>query len=333
MAILRDAALRPLLRMRICVVALSLFAAAPALAQTWPDKPVRLIVGFAAGGPTDVAARVVGDKLAETWGKPVIVENVTGAAGNVAADRVAKAAPDGYTLFAAASATIVTNPNLYQKLTFDPVKDFAPITQVGFTPNLLVVPTDLPVKSVAELVAHARANPGTLTFGSAGVGTSQHLAGELFKTMAGIDIQHVPYRGIAAAIPDLLAGRISFAFGNITTMTPLVREGKLRALAVTSFRRWPSVPDMPTMIELGFRDFESSAWFALMAPAGTPAAIIDKLHRETVGILARPDVRKRLDEIGMEPIGNTPAEFAAAIAAETPQWAKVIKDAGIKAGE
>ena len=333
MAILRDAALRPLLRMRICVVALSLFAAAPALAQTWPDKPVRLIVGFAAGGPTDVAARVVGDKLAETWGKPVIVENVTGAAGNVAADRVAKAAPDGYTLFAAASATIVTNPNLYQKLTFDPVKDFAPITQVGFTPNLLVVPTDLPVKSVAELVAHARANPGTLTFGSAGVGTSQHLAGELFKTMAGIDIQHVPYRGIAAVMPDLLAGRLTMVFGNISAVWPLVREGRLRALAVTSPRRSAAVPDLPTMIEQGFAGFDSTAWFALMAPAGTPATIVEKLHRETVRVLALPEVRKRFDDLGMEAIGNTPAEFAAVIAAETPQWAKVIQAAGIKASD
>jgi tripartite-type tricarboxylate transporter receptor subunit TctC len=314
------------------VVALVMMTAGAAHAQdNYPDKPIRVLVGFAAGGPADVAARVVGERLSEAWGRPVIVENVTGAAGNVAAERVAKAVPDGYTLLAAASATIVTNPNLYQKLGFDPVKDFAPITQIAYTPNLLAVPVDLPVKSVAELVAYARAQPGKVTFGSAGVGTSQHLAGELFKTMAGIDTTHVPYRGIAAVMPDLLAGRITMVFGNITAVLPLVREGRLRALAVTSARRWTSVPDLPTMIEAGYKDFDSTAWFALMAPSGTPQPIIDKLHRETVRLLARPEIRKRFEDIGMEAIGNTPAEFAAAIAAETPQWAKVIKDAGVKA--
>ncbi len=312
------------------LLGLTLLSAASA--QTYPDKPIRLLVGFAAGGPTDVAARVVGERLAESFGKPVIVENITGAAGNIAADRVAKSAPDGYTLLAAASATIVTNINLYQKLTFDPVKDFAPIAQVATTPNILVVPNDLPAKSVAELVAHARANPG-LTFGSAGTGTSQHLAGELFKTMAKIEIQHVPYRGIAAVVPDLLGGRLGLVFGNITAMLPLVREGKVRALAITSPKRWPSVPDLPTMIEEGFADFDSSAWFGLMAPAGTTAAIIEKLHEETVRALARPEIRKRFDDLGMTAIGNTPAEFAAVIAAETPQWAKVIRDAGIKPAE
>jgi tripartite-type tricarboxylate transporter receptor subunit TctC len=317
--------------LRCGLVALSVLAAGAAVAQSYPDRPIRLLVGFAAGGPADVMARLVGDKIAEAWGKPVIVENVTGGAGNVAADRVAKAAPDGYTLMAAASATIVTNPSLYQKLGFDPVKDFAPITQAVYTPNLLAVPADLPVKSVAELAAYARAQPGKVTFGSAGVGTSQHLAGELFKTMAGIDITHVPYRGIAAAMPDLLAGRITMVFGNITAVLPLVRDGRLRALAVTSPRRWASVPDLPTMIEEGYKDFDSTAWFGLMAPAGTPQPIIDRIHRETVRILALPEIRKRFDEIGMEAIGNTPAEFAAVIAAETPQWAKVIKDAGVKA--
>jgi tripartite-type tricarboxylate transporter receptor subunit TctC len=313
------------------LVALSLLVTGTAAAQDYPDRPIRLLVGFAAGGPADVMARLVGDKLAEVWGKPVIVENITGGAGNVAADRVAKAAPDGYTLMAAASATIVTNPSLYPKLGFDPVKDFAPITQAVYTPNLLAVPADLPVNSVAELVAYARAQPGKVTFGSAGVGTSQHLAGELFKTMAGIDITHVPYRGIAAVMPDLLAGRISMVFGNITAVLPLVRDGRLRALAVTSPRRWASVPDLPTMIEVGYKDFDSTAWFGLMAPAGTPQPIIDRIHQEAVRILARPDIRKRFEEIGMEAIGNTPGEFAAVIAAETPQWAKVIKDAGVKA--
>jgi len=304
-----------------------------ATAQTYPDKPIRILVGFAAGGPADISARLIADRFAEAWGQPVVVENVTGAAGNLATDRVAKAAPDGYTLLLAASATIVTNPSLYQKLPFDPVKDLAPVTQICFTPNILAVPTDVPAKSVTELVAFVRAHPGALTYGSAGVGTSQHLAGELFKTMAGIDIQHVPYRGIAAVMPDLLGGRLTMAFGNISAILPLVREGKLRALAVSSPRRSASVPDLPTMIEAGFAGFDSTAWFALMVPAGTPQPIIEKLHHETVRILGLPEVRKRFDALGMEPVGNTPAEFAAEIARETPQWAKVIRDAGIKAGE
>jgi tripartite-type tricarboxylate transporter receptor subunit TctC len=317
----------------LVVAALALFASGDAPAQTYPDKPIRILVGFAAGGPADISARLLADRLAEAWGQPVVVENVTGAAGNLATDRVAKAAPDGHTLLLAASATIVTNPSLYQKLPFDPVKDLAPITQICFTPNILAVPTDVPAKSVTELVAFVRTHPGALTYGSAGVGTSQHLAGELFKTLAGIDIQHVPYRGIAAVMPDLLGGRLTMAFGNISAILPLVRDGKLRALAVSSPRRSASVPDLPTMIEAGFPGFDATAWFALMAPAGTPVAIIEKLHRETVRILALPEVRKRFDTLGMEPVGNTPAEFAAEIARETPQWAKVIRDAGIKPAE
>jgi tripartite-type tricarboxylate transporter receptor subunit TctC len=316
----------------IALLALALLTS-NVLAQGYPDKPIRILVGFAAGGPADITARLIGDRLSETWGKPVIVENLTGAAGNLATDRVAKSAPDGYTLLAAASATIVTNPSLYQKLPFDPVKDLAPITQAVYTPNILAVHPDVPARSVQELVAYAKANPGKLSFGSAGPGTSQHLAGELFKTMAGIDIQHVPYRGIAAVMPDLIGGRLTMAFGNISAVLPLVRDGKLRALAVTSARRYGSVPNLPTMIEAGFPNFDSTAWFGLMAPAGTPTDIIDKLHRESVRILALPDVRKRFDELGIEVIGNTPAEFAAAIAAETPQWAKVIRDAGIKPTE
>ena len=313
--------------------ALALQITGVASAQTYPSRPLTMVVPFSAGGPTDTIGRIMAERMRGPLGQTVIVENVTGAAGNVATERVAKSAPDGYTLLAAASATIVTNPGLYARLNFDPVKDLAPITQIVTTPNLLVVPNDLPVKSVAELVAYAKAQSGKLSFGSAGVGTSQHLAGELFRTMAGIDLQHVPYRGIAATVPDLLAGRLTMVFGNISAMQPLYREGKARALAVTSPQRWPSVPELPTMIELGFKDFDSSAWFGLMAPAGTPQPIIEKLHQETVRILARADVRERFDLLGMAPIGNTPAEFAAVIAAETPQWAKVIRDAGIKAGE
>jgi tripartite-type tricarboxylate transporter receptor subunit TctC len=317
------------------VAALSaLLAAGDAAAQTnYPDKPIRLLVGFVAGGPADLIARTVGDKLAEAWGKPVLIENVAGAGGNMATDRVAKAAPDGYTLLLGTTGPFIVHSSLYAKLPFDPVKDFAPITQLCFTPNIFVVHNDVPAKSVKELVALARAQPGQLTFASAGVGTTQHLAGELFKTMAGLDIQHVPYRGIAAVMPDLLGGRVTMVFSSPTTALPLVREGRIRALAVTSLKRAAAVPELPTMDESGFPGFDATAWFALVAPAGTPSPIIDKLARKAARILALPDVRKKLDELGMVPIGNTPAEFAAAMKAEIPQWEKLIKAAGIKASE
>lgn len=295
----------------------------------YPDRPVRLLVGYPAAGPVDIIARVVADKLSELWGQPVVIENVPGAGGNIAGDRTAKATPDGYTLLMATNAQLAINPFLYGKMTYDTVKDLAPISQSVFSPNILVVPNDVPAKSVAELVAYAKANPGKLTFASAGVGTTQHLAGELFKSMAQIDIQHVPYRGAAPVITDLLGGRISMYIGAIAPLIPLVREGKIRALAVTSATRFGAAPDLPTMIEAGYPGFVSILACGLMAPAGTPQAIIDKVHKDSVKVLAMPEVRAKLKDIGMEVIANSPAEFAAAIKAETPQWAKVIKDAGI----
>ena len=317
------------------VAALSvLLAAGNAVAQApYPDRPIRIVVGFVAGGPADLIARTVGDKLAEAWGKPVVIENVTGSGGNVATDRVAKSAPDGYTLLLGTSGPFVIHPSLYPKLPFDPVKDFAPISQLCFTPNVLVVNNDVPARTAQELAALARAQPGKLTFASAGVGTTQHLSGELFKTMARIDIQHVPYRGIAAVMPDLLGGRVTMVFSSPTAALPLWREGKIRALAVTSIKRAAAAPGLPTMVESGFPGFDATAWFALLAPAGTPEPIVARLHREMVRILALPDVSKRFAELGMEPIGNTPAEFAAAITAEAPVWAKLIKDSGAKLAE
>jgi tripartite-type tricarboxylate transporter receptor subunit TctC len=314
------------------VAALSaLLTAGNAFAQaSYPDKPIRILVGFVAGGPADITARVVGDKLSEAWGQPVVIENVTGSGGNMATERAAKSAPDGYTLLLGTSGPFVIHPSLYPKLPFDPVKDFVPITQLCFTANVLVVNNDVPAKSVAELVALARAQPGKLTYGSAGVGTTQHLSGELFKSMAGIDVQHVPYRGIAAVIPDLLGGRLTMVFSSPASALPLVREGKLRPLAVTSLTRAPSSPDLPTMVEAGFPGFDATAWFALLAPAGTPEPIVAKLHREAVRILALPDVRARFDKLGMVPMGTSPAQFAAAIAAEAPLWDKVIKASGAK---
>jgi len=311
-------------------VALAIGAAGGgAAAQTYPNHAVKVLVGYPPGGPVDIIARVVCDKLAETWGTPVVVENIAGAGGNIAGDRVAKAAPDGYTLMMATNALVAINPSLYAKMTFEPAKDLIPISEAVYSPNILVVPNDLPVKSVKELVDYARAHPG-LTFASAGVGTTQHLAGELFKAMAKIDIRHVPYRGAAPVITDLLGGQLSMYFGAIAPLIPLVKAGKLRALAVTSPKRFGAMPELPTMIEAGYPGFESVLAMGLMAPAGTPPAIIETIHQGSVKALSGADVRAKLAAIGMEVVNSSPKEFAAAIAAERPQWAKIIKDAGIK---
>ncbi|HKA81252.1 MAG TPA: tripartite tricarboxylate transporter substrate binding protein [Xanthobacteraceae bacterium] len=316
----------------IVAMAASLMAAGALAQADYPDKAIRILVGFPPGGPPDVAARLLADKFSEAWGKSVVVENVTGGGGNLAVDRAAKAPPDGYTLVMASNA-IVINPSLYDKLPYDAVKDLAPIARAVAMPIILVVNNEVPARDVRELIARARAEPGRLSFGHAGVGTPAQMAGELFKARAGVDIQPVPYRGMPPVLPDLITGRVSMAFPNISVVLQLVRDGKVRALAVTSPRRAAATPDVPTMIEAGFPGFDASAWFGLMAPAGTPPVIIDKLHRETARVLAAADVRQRLDELGMEVIAGTPAEFAAVITSETAQWAKVIKDAGIKISE
>jgi len=298
----------------------------------YPDRAVRMVVGYPPAGPVDIIARIMSDKLTEIWGQPVVVENVSGAGGNIADDRVAKATPDGDTLLVATNAQLAVNPSLYSKMSYDPAKDLMPISQAVYSPNILVIPNDVPAGNVQELIAYVRAHTGEkLTFASAGVGTTQHLAGELFKAMAHIDIQHVPYRGAAPVITDLLGGRLTMYFGAISPLIPLVREGKVRALAVTSAERFGASPNLPTMIEAGFPGFVSILSIGLMAPAGTSPAIIEKIHQDTIKLLALTDVRKKLTDIGMEVIGNSPAEFAAAIKTETPQWAKVIKDAAIKA--
>jgi tripartite-type tricarboxylate transporter receptor subunit TctC len=318
----------------LAIVALAaLLTATSAVAQAdYPDKAIRILVGFPPGGPPDVAARLLADKFSEVWGKSVVVENVTGGGGNIAVDRVAKAAPDGYTLLMASNA-IVINPSLYDKLPYDAVRDLAPVSLAVAMPIILVVNNDVPARDVTQLIALARGQPGRLTFGHAGVGTPAHLAAELFKARAGLDIQPIPYRGMPPVLPDLLAGRITMAFPNISVVLKLVRDGKVRAIAVTSPRRAAAAPDVPTMVEAGFPGFDASAWFGLMAPAGTPRAIIDKLARETAWVLSLDEVRKRLDELGIEVVAGTPAEFAAVITSETAQWAKVIKDAGIKVSE
>ena len=306
-----------------------LIAGSAAAQSNYPDKPLRIVVGFPPGSAPDIAARLLGQKLAESLGKPVLIENVTGAAGNIAADRVAKAAPDGYTLALAANAQITVNPSLY-KLHYDPIKDFAPVSLVYSTSSILAVNASVPAKSVRELVALARAQPGSLTFASGGSGSSPHLAAELFKSMAGIEVREVPYKGVVAAIPDLLGGRVTMMFPPIAVILPMVRDGKLRALAVTSLKRSPAVPELPTIAESGYPGFEATLWGGLLAPAGTAPAVIRKLHLETANALAQTDIRAKLAELGLEIVGNSPDEFAAIIRSEIPKWATLIKASGIK---
>jgi tripartite-type tricarboxylate transporter receptor subunit TctC len=317
------------IRMAALAAALSLAAmASGAMAQSYPDHAVKVLVGYPPGGPVDIIARVVGDRLAEIWGKPVVVENISGAGGNIAGDRVAKSTPDGYTLIMATNALLSINPSLYSKMPFDPNKDLIPISEAVDSPNILVVPNDLPVKTVQELVAYCRAHPGG-TFASAGVGTTQHLAGELFKAMTKLDIHHVPYRGATPVITDLLGGRLTMYFGAVAPLIPLVKAGKVRALAVTSAKRFAATPDLPTMIEAGYPGFVSVLSMGLMAPAGTPPAVIESIHQASVKALSTTDVREKLAAIGMEVVNNSPKEFQAALAAERPQLEKVIKEAGI----
>jgi len=310
-----------------------LFAAQTAAAQSgYPNRPVKIVVGFTPGTAPDLAARILADRFSEVWGSPVVVENIQGAGSNIATDRVAKAAADGYTLLMGGNSALVINPNLYETLPFDPIKDFAPISQIFIAANVLVVPPEVPAKTVADVVALAKAQPGKLSYAHGGVGTSQHLAAELFKYMAQVDIVPVAYRGTTAFLPDLLSGRVTMSFANIANVIPLAREGKLRALAITSIKRSALAPDLATMGESGFPGFEAVPWFGLLAPAGTPKDIVDKLHGEAVNALARPEIRRKFEELGLEPIGNTPAQFAEVIKKETPEWARVIKEAGIKLG-
>jgi tripartite-type tricarboxylate transporter receptor subunit TctC len=301
-----------------------------AAAQSYPERPVRILVGFVPGVAPDITSRLFAERFSAAWGKPVVVENVSGAAGNIATERAAKAAPDGYTLLMGGNSSLIFSPSIYDKLAYDPIKDFVPITQVFVAANVLVVHNDVPAKTLPELIALARAHPGKLNYAHAGAGTSQHLGIELLKYIEHLDIQPVAYRGTTALLPDLLGGRVTMSFANISNVAPLVKEGKLRAFAVSSVKRSAVAPDIPTMIELGYPGFEAVPWFGLMAPAGTSPAITDTVYRETMRVMAMPDVRKSLLDLGLELVGGTPAEFSATIEREIPQWAKVIKFANIK---
>lgn len=307
-----------------------LITGSPAAQTTYPEKPIRIVVGFPPGSTPDAIARLLGQKLTDAWGKPTVVDNAAGAAGNIAADRVAKATQDGYTLGLLTNGQIVINPRL-QKLIYDPAKDFAPVSQIAVSPLMLVAHNAVPAKSVKELVALAKAQSGVLTFASAGSGSIPHVAGELFKSTAGIDIRHIPYKGATLAFPDLLGGRVTMMFGLPSSVLPLTRDGKLRALAMTSLRRSAAAAEVPTIAESGYPGFEVSAWYGYFVPAGTPATIVRKLHLETSKALALPDLRAKFADLGLDSVGNSPDEFAAIIKSEIPKWAKVIQDAGIKA--
>jgi len=308
---------------------LALFAVI-ASAQTYPTKPIRLVVPFPPGGATDILARDVAQKLTEAWGQQVIVDNRPGAGGNIGSELVAKSAPDGYTLEMGTVGTHAINASLYAKMPYDHVNDFAPVILVAGVPNVLEVNPAVPVNSVAELIAYAKANPGKLNFASSGNGTSIHLSGELFKVMAGVQMTHVPYKGSAPALQDLLGNQVQLMFDNLPPSLPQIKAGKLRALAVTSLARAPALPDVPTMAEAGLPGYEASSWFGVLAPAGTPAAIVAKLNAEIAKWLATPEAKEKLSKQGANAAGGTPEDFAKHIAAETAKWAKVVKDSGAK---
>ena len=303
---------------------------AQAGAAAFPSKPIHIVVTFTTGGAPDILARLIGEKLQTTWGQPVVIDNKPGAGGNTGADAVAKAPPDGHTIVVGTVGTHSINGALYTKMPYDMVKDFAPITLLATTPNMLVVHNDVPAKNLKEFIDLGK-KAGKMSFASSGSGTSIHVSGELFKTMTGIDMEHIPYKGRASAIPDLLGGRVTMMFDNMPSSLPLVKEGKLRALGVTSAQRSAAAPDIPTIAEQGLPGFEAVSWFALFAPANTPAPIVDKLQAEVSSILKSPEISKRLAEIGLDPVGGSPADLAGYQKREITKWTKVVKDSGATA--
>ena len=318
---------------RFVLLLLALAAALPALpapAQTYPSKPVKLVVPFPPGGSLDLAGRLIAQKLTEMWGQSVVVENKPGAGGNIGADYVAKSPPDGYTILLGALSTHAVNPSLYKSMPYDAAKDFAPITLIAITPNVLVVNASLPVNNVKEFLAYAKANSGKIAFGSGSNGSAGHLAGELFKVETGVDATHIPYKGGAPATQALLAGDTQFMFDNLANAMAQVKAGKLKALAVTTAQRSPLVPDLPTMAEAGLPGFDISTWYGLFAPAGTPAPVVAKWNSDVTRILTAPDVRAKLMADGADPSPDTPEQFAQMISRELAKYARIIKASGAK---
>ncbi|HEX2828123.1 MAG TPA: tripartite tricarboxylate transporter substrate binding protein [Burkholderiales bacterium] len=317
------------LRYAACLAA-ALGCTTAAHGQTaYPLKPIRLVAPFPPGGGTDFLARLFGQKMSETLSQQVVVDNRGGAGGTIGTDIVAKAPPDGYTIILV-SASHAINPGLYPKLPYDSIHDFAPITQIATSPGILVVNPSLPVKTVKELIALARAKPGQINYASAGSGTPPHLAGELFKLMAKIDMVHVPYKGNAPAFTDVIGGQVSLIFPTMPSAMPFIKSGKLRPIAVTSAKRSPAAPDIPTIAESGLPGYEATSWYGILAPGRTPREIVAKLHEVLVSIIGAPDMKDKLAAQGLDPVGNTPQQFAAMIKAEIAKWLKVVKASGAK---
>jgi tripartite-type tricarboxylate transporter receptor subunit TctC len=316
--------------MRLIATLFTLAFCAFANAQDdYPNRPVRIIVPFAPGGSTDVVARVLADKLGAELKQSFVVENRAGAGGNIGADVVAKSAPDGYMLLMGTTGVLAINRYLYKDMSFDPDRDLVPVSYTSLITNILVVNPQVPVKTVPELLALARAKPGALTFASSGAGSSTHLSAELFKSMAGVDILHVPYKGSSQALVDVMAGQVTMLFDNAPSSIPFIEQGKLRAIAVTSTKRLPNLPDVPTIDEAGVKGYESLSWSGIMAPAGTPRRVIDRLNAAIEKILRDPEVRQRFASLGVEPVGGPPEAFARHIRAESEKWSRVVKTANI----
>jgi tripartite-type tricarboxylate transporter receptor subunit TctC len=314
-------------RCALSIVCAAVFASS-AQAQTYPVKPVRFIVPAPPGSTPDFLARIVGQKLTEKWGQSVLVETVLGASGNIATDRVAKSAPDGYTLLFNTIGPIAINQNLFGKLPYDPVKDLTPITMVAITPNIVCVHPSLPAKNLKQLIALIKLNPGKLHYGSAGSGTTPHLSGELLNMMASVKAVHVPYRSSAQMVIDVIGGQVEFTIHNAPSVLPFVQSGKLRALAITSEKRQPYAPELPTMAEAGLPGFVVHAWFGVIAPTGTPPAIVARIHDDVVKVIGMNDVRERFMTQAAEPVGSKPEEYAAYIASEIVKWSRIVKESG-----
>ena len=312
-------------------IAILFFAAGAAIAQSYPQKPIRVLIPFPPGGGNDALMRVITPKLSDALGQLLVLDNRAGAGGNIAAETTAKSAPDGYTLLMGFSPILTINQSLYRKVGFDPIRDFAPITQLATAQYILVINPQVPAKNVADLVALAKSRPGSLNYGSAGIGTPLHLAAELFKRRADIDIVHISYKGGGPATIALLSGEAQMMFSSMASALPQIRSGKLKALAVTGLKLSQLAPDLPTMDESGFPGFNVTAWGSLVAPAGTPRDIVDKLNEKTIKVLRMPEMREAINNVGYEPTGTTPAQLAEMIRTESAIWAKVIKDAKIQA--
>lgn len=315
---------------RACAVLIAFGLAPGAAGQDYPNKPVKMVVPYPAGGPTDILGRIIGQGLNETWGQPVIVENRAGAAGNVGSEYVARSAADGYTLLVNSGPTMAISASLYAKLSYDPIKNFTPVVLAVVLPNILVVHPSVPARSVKELIALAKARPGKLNFASAGTGTVGHMAGELFKIMAGVNMVHIPYKGAAPAVADLLGGQVDLFFDTIVSSLPHVKAGKLSLLAISSMKGSPLLPGVPTISESGLPGFDANPSFGVFAPAMTPPPLISKLNAEIARILTMPAIKQRFESQGSEVVASTPEDFAAYMREEAAKWGKVIRDAGIK---